>query len=342
MPSHIYITKNFKRTKPLPLDSYSVVSSLSTADTEYPRAHRYEGHMVYSLHEKSFYFVSEELDLKLFEGGNTEGGYYSHVLNWATRNENGYLDYTELKNFVYQNYPSGHKVRVYPLGIDIITYTLGDTKYVVSDLKAKEIYFEMMEVGDEMYGSEIYTFLINFQLPENADVFVSKFLDSSTEEETFNTNGTVYRVNNNQIVDYIPNISDLNEPYFIRGRYYKNGQNLYLCNGTTNNSDSLVLIGGSGSGQSSNIGVIFLLDTNLVKSDSVRYPFLNLNQDSKNILNTGLAGNLVHELYEIVDVDDYKEIVKPDYVNFVDNGNTKIIVQSRYNVTADLIGIYYE
>lgn len=341
MPSSVYITKNFKRTKPFPLDSYSVISSLSNADTEYPKVHRYEGHIVYSLSEKSFYFVNDESELVLFEGGNTQGNYYGHVLNWTARNENGYLDYTELKNFIYQNYPSGHKVRVYPLGIDIITYSQEGVKYVVSDIKAPEISFEMMEVGGDSYGSEIYTYLINFLLPENADVNISKFLDSETEEETLNENGAVYRVNKTQIVDYVPNISDLSEPYYIRGRYYKNGQNFYLCNGATNNSDSLILIGG-GSGQSSNVGVMILPNTNLVKSDSVSYPFLNLIQDSKNVLNTGLAGNLVHELYEVIDFEDYKEIVKPDYINFVDNGNTKIIVQSRYNVTADLIAIYYE
>lgn len=331
-----YFVKPFKRTKPVPIDAHFIVSDLAGVDTYIPRVLRFEGMVFYSLNEKLYYHIDQNLNPVPFGGGGGMAIQQPTLISWNVRDSNNYLDYTNLYT-VLMTFTTGSIVRVEPLGVDFLVEEGQNVqeKIVRMSPVTPEIHFELYDVGPSK-GVEIESLLLWSELPENADMFVDLIMEDGNLEN--NNSGKVFRITDGNITDYIPEITDVNTYY--KGRFYKNGNNLYLCNGNSNGSDSLILIGGGGSG---NCGVILWPDTELLVSDCVTNPYIDLKDDTKNILSTQTIGRRVYEVYGVLTQDDAVDLVKHDFINITpSNQNSSIIVQSRYNVTMDLIGIYHE
>ena len=331
-----YFAKAFKRTKPVPIDAHFIIADIAGVDQYIPIPLRFEGMVFYTLAEKNYYHMDEALQPVLFgRGGEGSGG--GSAIFWNVRDSNNYLDYRELY-YTLRSYPAGSVVRVEPLGVDFLVKS-GEGGNVVSMAPYTDsIHFELYDTG-ETNGVEIESLTIWTELPENADLYA----DTVMNEGTVTANEEVFRITDGNIHDYIPEITEVTTYY--EGRFYKNGDVLYLCNGTSHGRDSLITISGSGGGGGGGGTTNYIIwpQTELVVSDSVTTPYIRLKDDTKNILSTGVIGRVVSELYAVVhESTQTATIVEQEFINKLpEEANSSIIVQSRYNTTVDLIGIYY-
>lgn len=326
-----YFAKAFKRTKPVPIDAHFIIADLSGVDQYIPTALRYEGMLFYTLAERAYYYMDHTLQPVLFGGGG--GPQTPDFIVWGVRDANQYLDYTELYNRL-KAYPAGSIIMVEPLGVEFMIEAGVSEKTVRIKPDTKYIHFELYDIGVNK-GVEIESFLLCDDLPENANLYADTIMDGGTTSD----NDEVFRVSDGEIHEYIPEITDVTTYY--EGRFYKNGNILYLCNGTTHDSDSLVQIGGGG-GSGSNF--ILWPETILVVSDSITNPYIHLKDDTKNVISTGTIDRVISEVYGIVhESTQTSTIIKMNFINKTPSGsNSSVVVQSRYNVTMDLIGVYYE
>lgn len=331
-----YFAKAFKRTKAVPIDAHFVIADIAGVDRYIPISLRYEGMVFYTLAEKAYYHIDQALQPVMFSrggGGSGDGG----VIVWNVRDANNYLNYTELY-YTLKAYPAGSIVRVEPLGVNFLVEASSDGNTVRIDPNTKEIRFELYDIGGSK-GVEIESFLIWSELPENADLYADNIMDGGTTTP----NEEVFRITDGVIHDYIPEITEVSTYY--QGRFYKNGDVLYLCNGTSHGRESLITIAGSGGGGGGGGTTNYILwpQTSLIISDSVTTPYVHLKDDTKNNITTGTIGRIISELYGIVhESTQTATIVEMNFINKVpENSNSSVIVQSRYNTVMDLIGIYY-
>lgn len=266
-----YTPNTYQRLGPHPLDSCSVISSLSRLDIEIPVGIRYPGEMFYTQDSDDFYYF--RLD---------EGDWYAVKLNidgkdfdtiyWNIHNTDDaeYFNYTGLRNTIKNIFQNSLKndgsmriCHVFPLDIDIYV-GIGENNeiFVATDYNAHHIYFNKIDFSSiidnsQTYGPEVASFLSESYplvkdqesgmvlsntplLPYNADIYYSSAIESG---ETITEKS--YRINYDMIVDYVPDITGKSsfDNKFIAGRMYLDGGRYKMCTGSSRESTSLITFG---------------------------------------------------------------------------------------------------
>lgn len=346
-----YVPYQIKRTDAKPLDSMSVISSFDNIDTEIPVSLRYDGEIVYSINEDKFYYLKKSTTPDIWNAipMNIEGTDVDTVI-WNVRNDadSEYYDYTDLSdtlNKIFENSIKsvGFRVcKIIPLNIDFYLGYDDSSKIVIgTDYYATQIYFNKINFTSTTYGPEVSSFLQNSKpiitsingssissankLPFNADIHCMFYINSDGNQMS-GTNKR-FRINYDEIVDYIPSLSSMKTQKFIAGRMYIDNGFYKVCNGNSNDYDSLIRIGNK-SGASVKIMELNGLSVSNCYKDP--YPTFGKEDSEKNALVIKGSGSVysVSLIYEY-DKERYK-IIPFDFYYISYNNNIVIYLKSKY------------